>query len=173
MKPEKLSELLRNAKRDNPRASEAEIRDVCWIAICNDPTFNRPLFDYWFGNSYRDFAVIGGSSNSIAVISVTRQRTTDSPAEIESAEARQERSAATREAVSALKEQLKACLMDHLLSDGTPLRSGTFGNAARDGGWLSDVGKLGKPNEIIGKKLTEANLQDIRQRHYARNAKVA
>lgn len=168
MKPEKLSELLRSVKRDNPRASEAEVRDACWTAVCNDPTFNRPLFDYWFGNSFRDFVVIGGSSNSIAVVSVDRTRAV----EIEG-EARQVKTAQTREAITALKDKLKACLMDHALSDGTLLRFGTFGQAGRDGGWLSDIAKLGKPNEIIGKKLTEANLQDVRQRHYARNAKVA
>jgi hypothetical protein len=170
MKPERLSELLRSVKRDNPRASEAEVRDLCWTAICKDPTFNRPLFDYWFGNSYRDFAVIGGASNSIAVISVARERNTGSPAsEPENVDVARARRAETREAVNALK----ACLMDHALSSGVLLRFATFGDAAREGGWLSDIAKLGKPNEIIGKKLTDANLQDIRQRHYARNAKVA
>ena len=171
MKPEKLSELMRSVRRDNPRASEAEVRDACWITICNDPTFNRPLFDYWFGNSFRDFAVIGGASNSIAVISVARERTVEplSAAETESIDLGRARRAETREAVNALK----ACLMDHALSNGTLLRFASFGDAAREGGWLCDVGKQGKPNEIIGKKLTDANLQDIRQRHYARNAKVA
>lgn len=156
MKPEKLCELLRSVLRDNPRASEAEARQICWQRCNGDADLVQSLFDYWFGNSFRDFKIIGGSSNSTAVISI-----------------KQGRQVGTREAIKKLKDQMVACLMDHLLSDGTPLRVGTFGQAARDGGWLCDLAKLGKPNEIIGKKLTEADLQNIRQRHYARNSRVA
>ena len=156
MKPEKLCELLRSVMRDNPRASEAEARQICWQRCQDDAELVLPLFDYWFGNSYRDFKVIGGSRHSSAVISI-----------------KQERQAGAREAINKLKDQMVACLMDHALSDGTLLRFGTFGQAGRDGGWLTDIAKLGKPNEIIGKKLTEAELQNIRQRHYARNSRVA
>lgn len=156
MKPENLSELLRTVMRDNPRASEAEARQLCWRRCQGNAELIQSLFDYWFGNSYRDFKVISGSAFSSAVIAIKR-----------------ERRAGTREAINKLKDKMVACLMDHMLSDGTPLRFGTFGRAARDGGWLSDIGKLGKANEVIGKKLTEADLQNIRQRHYARNSKVA
>jgi len=156
MKPENLCELLRCARRDNPRASEAEVRQICWQRCQGDAELVQSLFDYWFDNSFRNFTVIGGTGNSSAVISIKQQR-----------------QAGTREAITKLKDQMVACLMDHLLSDGTPLRVGTFGQAARDGGWLCDLAKLGKPNEIIGKKLTEAELQSIRQRHYARNSRVA
>lgn len=156
MKPENLRELLRCVLRDNPRASEAEARQLCWQRCQNNAELMQALFAYWFANSFRDFKVIGGSANSSAVISIKQQRRVG-----------------TREAINKLKDRMVACLMDHLLSDGTPLRFGTFGQAARDGGWLADIAKLGKPNEIIGKKLTEAELQNIRQRHYARNSRVA
>lgn len=156
MKPEKLRDLLRSVLRDNPRACEAEVREHCWQRCKAEPALIEALFQYWFGNSYRDVSVIGGLDHSTAIISIERTRRSG-----------------TRTAIKALKGRLKACLMDHLLSDGTPLRIGTFGQAARDGGWLSDIGKLGKPNEIIGKKLTEAELKNIRQRHYARNSRVA
>lgn len=156
MKPEPLRELLRCVMRDHPRASEAEARQICWQRCQADAALVESLFDYWFGNSFRDFKVIGGTGNSSAVISIKQQRRTG-----------------TREAINKLKDRMVACLMDHQLSDGTALRFGTFGQAARDGGWLADIAKLGKPNEIIGKKLTEAELQNIRQRHYARNSRVA
>lgn len=156
MKPESLRELLRGVMRDHPRASEAEAHQACWQRCEGDAVLVRALFDYWFGNSFRDFKVVGGAGNSSAVISI-----------------KQERRAGTREAINKLKDRMVACLMDHQLSDGTALRFGTFGQAARDGGWLADIGKLGKHNEIIGKKLTEAELQNIRQRHYARNSRGA
>lgn len=156
MKPENLRELLRCVMRDHPGASEAEARQICWQRCHGDDALVQSLFDYWFGNSFRDFKVVGGTGNSSAVISI-----------------KQARRASTREAINKLKDRMVACLMDHQLSDGTALRFGTFGQAARDGGWLADIAKLGKPNEIIGKKLTEAELQNIRQRHYARNSRVA
>lgn len=156
MKPEKLRDLLRDTLRDNQRASEAEVRAICWEACKSNPELIAALFEYWFGNSYRDFTVIAGSQQSTAVISIDRKRSTSN-----------------REIVAKVKDQLKAALMDYALSDGTLLRFATFAQCARDGNWLAAVAKAGKPTEVVGKKLTEADLQNLLRRFRAKRRKVA
>lgn len=165
MKPEKLSELLRMIRGDNPRASEAEIREICRAKVLADQALIGDLFDYWFGNSFRDFAAIGGVQHSFAVVSAYSKR--------QPSETRAATLAATRAKINALKGEMMACLMDHALSDGTLLRFATFGQCAREGNWLSNIAKHGKPNEVVGKKLTEADLQNLHQRHQITRKRAA
>lgn len=157
MKPKLLTELLRNVMRDNPRGSQREIRDLCLKHCSAEPSLQIALFDYWFGNSYRDFIVEEFAPNSTAVLSARRER---EPADPQS----------RAKAVEQLTNQLKIALLDHQLSDGTPLRDATFGQVAREGGWLQSIAKCGKANEIVGKKLTESDLQSLLRRHTARRA---
>lgn len=147
MKPKNLSELLRSEIRDNPRGSEAEIRQACFDRCVGDPDLIGALFSYWFGNSFRDFAVIGGSQQSTAVVNVRRTQQ-------------------TREAIETVKQTMRACLMDHALSDGTPLRSATFAQCAFESNWMAAVAKVGRASEVVGKQLTEQDLQNIRARHH-------
>lgn len=165
MKPENLSELLRITRGENPRASEAEIRDICRAKALGDRGLIEDLFNYWFSNSYRDFAVVGGAQGSFAVVAVDRQR--------QPSQTRAVSRAATSAKINALKGQMMACLMDHALSDGTLLRFATFGQCAREGNWLSNIAKHGKPNEVVGKKLTEADLQNLHQRHQITRKRAA
>lgn len=158
MKPKKLCDLLQNTMRDNPRGSEKEIHDLCLKATATDPLLHLALFEYWFANSYRDFIIAEFDSHSVAVLPASRG-------------SRQPSTKADRErATETLKHQLKICLLDHLLSDGTPIRDATFGQCARDGGWLATIAKHGKANEIVGKKLTEVDLQNLLRRFTATRA---
>lgn len=165
MKPEKLTDLLRIVRGENPRASEAEVRDICRAKALADRALIGELFDYWFGNSYRDVAVIGGAQQSFAVISVDRPR--------QSSETRAATRAATSAKIRARAGEMMACLMDHALSDGTLLRFATFGQCAREGSWLSDIAKQGKPTEVVGKKLTETDLQNLRRRYQSSRKRAA
>jgi hypothetical protein len=149
MKPELLSEIIRGVLRDNPTDSEKHIRDACWTLCRNDRAAVRALFDYWFGNTYRDFFIQSSGPLSVAVRRVDRSQT----------------AAPRRRAVEALKEQMRACLLDHILSDGTPLRSATFGQCAQEGGWLLAIAKCGKAQEVVGKALTEQDVQNVWRRH--------
>lgn len=158
MKPYKLQRLLRDAIRDNPRGSEKEISDACWGIAKASPDLHHALFQYWFKNSYRDFVVAEMTPNSIAVLPVRRAVV----------------SAAERgSAVSILVDRMEARLMDHLLSDGTALRFATFGQCTKEGGWLLAIGKQGKANEVVGKKLTEANLQNLLKRAASERRRAA
>lgn len=151
MKPAQLTDLLRSLMRDNPRASQREIHDLCLQRCAKDRRLQLALFEYWFSNSFRDFTIAEYGHNSTAVLSAERsQKTTGKD---------------RQRAAHSLKEQLKACLLDYALSDGTLLRSATFGQCEREGGWLLDISKCGKANEIVGKKLTETNIRDLLARH--------
>ncbi len=54
------------------------------------------------------------------------------------------------EMVSKLREDL----LDLMLSNGKSLRNCTFGECAKEGGWLVELSKQGHPNEFIGQKMT-------------------
>lgn len=67
------------------------------------------------------------------------------------------------------KEAIKAEVVGRLLrmewivpSTGKRLMESTFGELAKLGGWFLKVSKRGKPNQIVGKVLTEADLQAIK-----------
>jgi hypothetical protein len=42
---------------------------------------------------------------------------------------------------------------------GKRLEEATFAECRKEGGWLSEIGKMGKPREIVGMKLTEKELK--------------
>jgi len=44
----------------------------------------------------------------------------------------------------------KGCILDWISSTGRPYRECTFAIAVKDGGAIAKLGKLGKPNQIIG-----------------------
>jgi len=146
MKPYKLQRLLRDAIRDNPKGSEKEISDACWGVAKAAPDLHHALFQYWFKNSYRDFVVAEMTPTSIAVLPVRRAVVSRG------------------HEVSQMVARMEAKLMDHVLSDGTALRFATFGQCTKEGGWLIAVGKQGKANEVVGKRLTEVNLQNLLKR---------
>jgi hypothetical protein len=153
--------MLRNTLRDNPRASEADIRDKCLAVCLHDRNLQIALFTYWFENSFGDLTVVEQGDNSVAVLRTQAPRAERAQTQV------------TRGAkVNDLKQRLKACLMDHELSDGTALRDATFGQCARESGWLLAVSKQGRANEIVGKKLTEHDLVNL-QRRAASKARAA
>lgn len=153
MKPQVLQTLLRNAMRDNPDGSEMEISNASWALAQKSPDAIRALFLYWFKNSYHDFVVSHIGPHSIAILSAKR--------EVLRSVAKGTR---TRNIID-MVSRMEAKLMDHLLSDGTALRFASFGQCQREGGWLLSIGKMGKANEVVGKKLTEKDLRNLLQRH--------
>lgn len=156
MKPTILTNMLRNAYRDHPRGSTAEIRETLFysMGVQNGNNYTEALFDYWFNNSVNDFEVLIKSDNEIAVLDATKSHN---------------RRQKSKRAVDKLKGNILS-LMDHYLSSGTLIRFATFAEAGKEGGWLTAVSKLGKANEIIGRKLTEKDLQNVALRFQARVA---
>lgn len=144
-------DLLRDAIRSRPKASEAEIREVVFETVRNEKEYLPAIFDYWFTNNFRQFFVEFGK-HSTSVLEVKKKYS------------RRESNQPTRFEVEAEKEKMRPILMDFCLSDGKKLRDATFGECAKESGWLREIAKQGKHNEIIGKHLTEKNLWDLKKR---------
>lgn len=77
------------------------------------------------------------------------------------ANARAQREAAIAEVAGTIKKQL--VLMDLVLpTNGKLLRDSKFADCAKAQGWWGKVAKMGKPNQIVGKVLTEEDLRKLR-----------
>jgi hypothetical protein len=146
-------DVLRDVIRSRPRASEAEIREATWEIIRNEREYLPAIFDYWFTNNYRQFFVDEVAEHSTAIQEVIskRPRASNQP---------------SRDEVEQEKEKLRPILMDQVLSTGKPLRSATFGECAAESGWLREVAKQGPPNALVGRRLTERQLWNLRTRSF-------
>lgn len=144
-------ELIRDAVISRPRASEAEIRNVVWETIKNEKGYFETIFDYWFANNYRSFFIEELENEAILITPVKRTcaRQSNQP---------------SRPEIEKAKEEMRPILMDHMLSGGMLLREATFGECKKEGGWLKEVAKYGKPSEVVGKHLTEKDLWNLRKR---------
>lgn len=67
-----------------------------------------------------------------------------------------------REARQIADRVVNVVLMNLTLPSGKVLRDATFKECARAGGFFLRVAKKGKPQQIVGKTLTEADLQALR-----------
>jgi hypothetical protein len=63
---------------------------------------------------------------------------------------------------AAEKMVVSVILMNLTLPGGKLLRDATFKECAQAGGWFSRVSKRGKPNQVVGKILTEDQLRAMR-----------
>ena len=145
-------DLIKDAVRSHPRASEAEIRNEVWETIKNEQNYFETIFDYWFANNYRSFFIEELEGEGTAIVPIKKANgvvRSNQP---------------TREEVEKAKEELRPILMDHILSSGKQLRDATFNDLKNESGWLKEVSKHGKPTEVVGKHLTEKNLWNLRKR---------
>lgn len=160
MKPQILTDMLRSIRRDNPSASEMEIRNLCRDKVFLEAELQTALFDYWFSNSFRDFVVTVVGPHETVV-----NRTASSPSPIVRRASPSSASVAAKAAlVATVKVEIASRLMEFVLADGTQLRFATFGQCQREGNWLAAVGMRGKANEVVGKKLTEVDLFGLWER---------
>lgn len=73
-----------------------------------------------------------------------------------------ERRASEQAKVSALKERVaKIVLMNIMLPTGKLLRESTFADCKKAGGWFAKVAAKGKPNQVVGRTLSEVDLQKL------------
>lgn len=66
----------------------------------------------------------------------------------------------------AMKEQAKTVivqtiLMNLALPDGKLLRDAKFKDCAKAGGWFSRIAKMGKPDAVVGRTLSEEDLRKV------------
>jgi hypothetical protein len=140
-------DILKNILKAYPRSSEKTHRFMAREAILADPEARDEVFDYWFENRYAAL-YIEARPGSVAVLEAPKNR----------------RASSARAAVEKARDQLRAALFDHVLSNGKTLREATFGDCAKEGGWLCSIAKLGRANEIVGKKLEEKDLTNLWKR---------
>lgn len=74
--------------------------------------------------------------------------------------------AAARAALTQQVEQIKrqverVVLLNLVLPSGKALRDATFAECARAGGWFAKIAKMGKPRQVVGKVVTEGQLQAV------------
>lgn len=145
-------DVLRDTMRNKPGATEAEIRDTVWEIIKNEKRYLPVIFDYWFANNYRRFFVEEVEQYSTAIMEIKQNRKstgTNNP---------------SRDEIDAVKQKVRPVLMDLMLSNNKQLKTATFGECAQEGGWFREIAKQGRPMEIVGKKLTENDLWNLKKR---------
>ncbi len=156
-----FDDLLRIVK-NNARATEKMHREECWQAFKLTGHHARALFDYWFDHNYRRISIDHNANGPV----VTPVRGA-SPPNAGKAQAAGQR-AANRARVTRLANAVsQVVLMDLRTSTGKKIRDCTFGELKKEAGWLGAIAKLGKPTEIVGKKLAETDLFNIRMRNAA------
>jgi hypothetical protein len=139
-------DVLERVINDNPRASEREIYDIS-SRILSDGRYFKAIFEYWFTNNYRSFfhGRLAAPSKTVADRGAARAWIAGS-LEKES-----------------IKRRIKTAFLDYILSNGRALRDSTFGECKKEGGWLTAISKLGKPNEVVGKVLSEKRVAGLRK----------
>ena len=80
---------------------------------------------------------------------------------------REESSARTAAAYERMKCDLRAVvLLNLVLPDGKSLRDATGAECTQAGGFFAAVGRALKPQQVVDRHLTEADLRNIRSRFY-------
>lgn len=98
--------------------------------------FLDSVIEYWFANNYH--SLIERPAPSRAAQQTER-----------------------RVAVEKVKETIRARLLDMRLPNGLTLAASTFGYCAKLGGGLARIGAKGKPNQVVGKHLSETEVRKL------------
>lgn len=99
--------------------------------------FLDSVIEYWFANNYHSLI----------------ERPTP--------HIRAARKAAARADTEKVKEHIQKRLLNMVLPNGETLGNSTFGYCAKLGGGLSRIGAKGKPNQIVGKHLSETEVRKL------------
>lgn len=152
----KLYDVLRQIRLNNKSGSEREHFNAFYAAVAGKPDLVKEALTVWFRANYGKYTVEKVKHGVAYVPRVVQQPL---EAEIKNATDKVE---ARKVAVQSIARNV---LLDFTMVNGKPLRHATFADCARTGGWLVAVSKLGKGNEVVGRKLTEEDLQKVWKRH--------
>lgn len=137
-------ELLVRVIEQLPDATREERCKAFWEMVREEPEYLRPIVDYFYGN--RELAVLGNHPRKRA----------------QAVKDKRESAARIKSAAILLAEHIKSALIgDLFMPNGKMLKDCTFGYCAKTGGVLAAIGRKGKPNEIVGKKLPEVELRKL------------
>jgi radical SAM superfamily enzyme with C-terminal helix-hairpin-helix motif len=116
----------------SPKADKKTLFEQFREVLAQDETYQRAVDWYYFGNMY-DYLTTNRNKH--------RSR--------------------NKSAQRAIVDKLKQRLLDLILPNGKALRDATFAECATAGGWFTKVSKLGKPQQIVGKIVSEEQLKAI------------
>lgn len=139
-----LPAQLRDLLRRNPSGTAKDIENKMWALIRDDDDVFQHLFHNWFVANFARLEV-RQTANSVAVVGRSYPERTATKA-------------AKKEIVKSVVVSGFALMLDYVLDNAHKL---TFHDLAKAGGRCSALAKLGKPNEIVGKKLTEQQIRNV------------
>jgi hypothetical protein len=153
-----MHHLLKNIKLADPDISEAEAKEQLWEELQHDAQrYFRLLYDNWFNVNWPQYRA-EVKDGSVAVLREYRQ-------------SRRNRGAKRKVvAKRTLERAAPIVLMNLPTPGGKALRDCTGAECTRFGGWFKDIGKAIKPNEKVGKALSETDLQNLYGRNQPRVA---
>lgn len=114
------------------------------------------LIEYWFTNNYRsllaDYPESGGQ--------IAKRQAARAAATV----VREQTEAKLKERLTtAIERKAQVLLLDTLLPNGKTLRDSTFRECAKMGGALATIAKKGKPSQIVGDVLKDADLRKLQR----------
>jgi hypothetical protein len=132
-----LREVMENNVGLNKDTTLSRFKDALDVAT-NSSDLISVIVEYWFSNNY----------NSLLD---NRQKPKTTPSD-------------AKNRVAAIKEVIKAkatemVLLDFVMPGGAMLRDSTGADCARAGGWLANIAKVVKKDQIVGKVLSEAQVK--------------
>jgi hypothetical protein len=143
---------VRRISRKNPMEVLAQLR-------AGNPTAD---FQYQFVK-WRELVERDDECHEAAMLHAFRNLWTslDRDAAKETPQRRAEREARAREEIEKAKQKIVYRLLDFALPNGKLLRNCTGKECKEAGGWLTAVAAKVKPNEIVGKVLSEEKLRAL------------
>lgn len=145
---------LRKTLLENPDASKHEVRIIVKRFVARHQSAFQDVFEYWFENIFRRLEVIHKQHSATVKTKLAAIRRKG------------------KKTGKAVVEKLKFALMDHVLTSGKLLRFATFADCEREGGWLRDVARQGKPTQVVGNVLTEQQLLNLKGRNSSTRLKL-
>jgi hypothetical protein len=131
--PQNLDQLLLELGK---KYQGDELREHLIVFAKEFPAFVEEALVFWF--SWRHRALLEPAQSRLTMI-------------------------ANKAAADVRKDAVKASIIDRIvLSTGKTLRDSTFGELAKEGGWLVKLSKMGKPGEVVGQKLSDAEILKAR-----------
>lgn len=141
--------LLKQIMTDNLKADENIVFSEFFAALEdeNNRGFWKTMALYWFTNNYRSLC------DDMQIATVRRSRA--------KRKAARRQQAVTSAAETIRRNATRLVLLDWTLPNGKKLRYCKGREIVKLGGWLAQVAKQVGPDELVGTKLSEADVQKI------------
>jgi hypothetical protein len=152
---------FREAMLENPRASRAEALKRFKKTVKADPAALEKIIEAWFYSKAGSYDVVVTKTGA-TVVGIQKAR-----------KMRDEPSVSDAEFKLAKDAVASVILLDLVLPDGGLLRDATGAQVAKYEGFLGAIGKRLKATQVVGRHLSEADLQNIRARYFQRNKEEA